>query len=451
MPSVPTSYPLTIFEEYMLRDDCVMHPMTFFLRADLKGPIQPGKFKSAFDEVVRRHPIFWSKITDKGRLGLVWQPDPTRIPSLRVGTSNTVGECPLEGYIDLESQAGVQAFLDVGAATAELWVQFHHSCCDGMAAMELLSELIATYARQTAPSSVPQPTSLGAFPKSVCVYSMLSRWEKIKRLLRDLPRVATFFSRRLVRPTTDRETVATKIDHPAFVEARLALTPTMLAGLKHMHPLPTTINDIVLRDVYLALGDLMQTLRWKKDNRWVRLAVALSHRQPGAASRGCRNNMGLAFLDRRLGKGQCKNRLLQGISHEMTRIKQNRLGYAMLRGLDWLKRVRKGLADVPKFRWSMATVVVSNLGVVLAPLTHHNRVGTDDVSVSGLGFLAPIRSGTPIAFGVLTYADELTISMQYDKRIFDRDSATALLSKVVDYLDDSLTGNQDRSAQRAAA
>ena len=164
--------------------------------------------------------------------------------------------------------------------------------------------------------------------------------------------------------------------------------------------------------------------------------------------------MCLAFVDRQVAHLKRKAELLRSICHEMAEIKQQRKGYAMLRALHWLRCTPSGLAWIATVQRGLATVIVSNLGEVPAQLTKHDCLVADDASITGLGFLVPIRAGTPIAFGVLTYADELTLSMQYDARLIDRESANALLSNVVHYLDNSLGKEHSESAwttQRRAA
>jgi len=437
-------YPLTTFEEFMLRDDCVEHPMTFFLRTDFQESVQASKLASAFDQVVRRHPIFWSRIVHSRRTGYAWQPDPSRIPTLQVGTGDKVGECPLKSYIDLEAQPGIRAFLDVQGTPANLWLQFHHSCCDGMAGIQFLHELWEAYAHHT--SQVVEPTipAPAAFPDLECAYSALTQWEKTKRLWHDLPLVGTFWGRRLISPAKPLSETGIMVDNPAYVEAQLPLTLSIRARLKRIHQLPTSVNDVLLRDIFLALDDATKS-NPLAENGWIRLCVPMNLRKRGAPSSGCRNNMSLVFVDRQRGHSRRKEGLLRTISDEMARIKRHRMGLAMLRVLHWSRNVPSRLSREAIFNRKLSTAVVSNLGRVFPQLTKRGLMVAGDVTISGLGFLVPIRKGTPLAFGVLTYANQLTLCLQYDAQLIERHRAEELLTNLVRHLDDSLTGDASTS------
>ena len=81
-------------------------------------------------------------------------------------------------------------------------------------------------------------------------------------------------------------------------------------------------------------------------------------------------------------------------------------------------------------RRAFATAVVSNLGKVSPSQTSATPIEIGGLQVDHLLFFVPIRSGTPISFGVLTHAGELSIGMQYDDAVIQRARAGQLLEFV---------------------
>ncbi|MEM8679128.1 MAG: WS/DGAT domain-containing protein, partial [Planctomycetota bacterium] len=339
---------------------------------------------------------------------------------------------------------GIRARVTVNGDSAELWLQFHHSCCDGIAGVAFLKELLEAYGRPS-PAGGSRDDAAD-FPEYCCAYSRLTSREKAQRFARDLPRIWRFFFRRVLSLPATVADATTPSDSPSYVEARMPLTPEMRARLKRAHVLPTSINDILLRDVFLALKDSTSQLPPSANRQWLRIAVPTNHRDADVPIRGCRNDMGMAFLDLRVEKSQSKAESLRDISQEMTLIKRHRMGNSMLGALNYMRYAPGAMARVLAMQERSTTVVVSNLGKVLATPGRHGPLVTNDVIVKRLGFLVPIREGTPISFGAFTYADELTVCMQYDERVIDRVDADRLLARVVNYLRDSLAAQPHKAA-----
>jgi hypothetical protein len=77
-----------------------------------------------------------------------------------------------------------------------------------------------------------------------------------------------------------------------------------------------------------------------------------------------------------------------------------------------------------------ATAVLSNLGVQFddLPLAYlGDRAIVGDALLDKIDFLPPIRKGTNASLGVVTYAGELMISLQYDPKVLSTILADDLL------------------------
>lgn len=434
-----TRYPLTAFEEYMLLDETVDHPMTFFLRVDLEGDIDVGEFQAAFSQVMSRHPILWSTVVRRfGRR--FWSVVPERMPTLAVRLVVDSNRCDLRTHIDLEQEPGIRGQLNLCARSAKLWLQFHHSCSDGIGGIQILNELFHEYRERTSGSGATSLSEPRPFPTRRCAFENLSRLAKTKRLVRDSASIWNLLSRPLVSFRDDQADPPPRQPSttPSFLEARLPFQAAMMAGLKQQRPLAPTVNDVLLRDVYLALGDWMEQVPRRNRNPWIRISAATNLRNPSSEQLGCHNDVSLVFLDRRSHELRDHLELLSGISAEMAQIKKHKMGCAMLRGLNWSRALPGGMAVVRKLRSAYATAVVSNLGHAFPPHSALGSMTSGKLKVATLGFLVPIRQGTPVSFGVLTHASELTIGMQYDDSVVTGESAEQLLTYVTRYLASSL-------------
>jgi hypothetical protein len=80
----------------------------------------------------RTRNLFWVDSTP-GRPVLVWQSDSFDLPSDE------------RTPINLAREPGLRIWLHEAAQSTEILAQFHHSCCDGLGAMQFLRTLLEFY------------------------------------------------------------------------------------------------------------------------------------------------------------------------------------------------------------------------------------------------------------------------------------------------------------------
>ena len=142
--------PLTAFEKYMLLDDRPDYPMVFVLQILLSGDMDRSAFESSFEEALWRHPLLCALVFGSPRKGLAWRLAEERRPFLDWDRSGApIGNAHGE-RINLYSEVGLRCWVRQGDATAEVTLQFHHACCDGLGAFQFLADLLAAYGRRTA-------------------------------------------------------------------------------------------------------------------------------------------------------------------------------------------------------------------------------------------------------------------------------------------------------------
>ena len=93
------------------------------------------------------------------------------------------------------------------------------------------------------------------------------------------------------------------------------------------------------------------------------------------------------------------------------------------------------------------------LGHLSATLQHDHVLQLGEAQLTEVDFLAPIRRGTLVALGVVTYLDQLHICMHYDAQRMPRMAAEDLLCRITSGLERLLSvapGNATQQKIRPA-
>jgi len=284
--------------------------------------------------------------------------------------------------------------------------------------------------------------------------------ERWVRMWRDLDRIFLFFRklpRELASPMGQEGPHA--FDAQRFpASARLTLAPRAVADLKAgAKARGATLNDLMLAELFRTVD------AWNRqagEARPVRLAMAINMRRGRDQAMPAANVVSMCFLDR--SPRQIESDGLQAsIVAETRDIKAHNLGHAMLLVGRVLGRFRGGLRFLFKDRplWRcQASAVLSNLGQPLAdsPLARDaaGRVTAGDLTLTGLELLPPVRPRTHAAFGVVTYAGKLHLTLHFDHTAMTQASADALLAKYEHVLRGAMrdaTATRERLKERIAA
>lgn len=449
--------PLSAFESYMLLDDSEEHPMTFFLRLQFRGTIEHERLVKALRTVVRRHPLLRATVCAAGRSRHHWMVEDG--DSLITVGRHVFGRPfahRLPPFRDLFQEPGVYASLATDRGASELWLQFHHACCDGMAAVQLVDELLAAYQDQNVSASNGgewQPEGArdsvdGAASIIRADHAHGRRSPKLLRLQRSglrrhCQRLWKFVRRRpysigsqLREPTGDEW-------YPAWNAFLMSDQHRLLrTASESTIEAKASVNDHLLAAVFGALGDWLRR-RGEGDARsLLRVAVPISlrHRDTSAiehqAAAACENCVSMVFLDRTLDDTLSSASLLRGISDELSQIKRTSLAGTTLQVLALLRAVPGAMRQFLRFAGS--TTVVSNLGVILPSENGQpaaRMIEADGLTLESIQFLPPVRRDVPISFGVLTYAGALSVTLHYDPRVLEHAEATDLLDRVQLQLD----------------
>ncbi len=432
--------PLAPFEEYMLSDDRPAYPMNFFCRVRFSGRLDRRAFESVLQASVARHPLLAVSVRKLPRNRFQWIADETTAPTVRWQEKLPDDSFPHAAPINLYAEAGLRFWVLAGAKTTELVMQFHHSCCDGLGGFRFLRDLLVAYAVAAGETSrrATLPPLDAKLLRRRNTFG-LTPW----RFLRILPQQLTgllgvrqFLMRSPVpaTPNTPPQDMSQPPDrYPATCTRRIDEAETK-ALRRVAAELRATTNDLLARDLFLALHDWMSRHVPGYDDGWLRLSVPVNLRTVSERRLPAANAVSMVFLDRRSQDFADTGQLLAGISDEMLLIKRRRLGLTFVFSLQACRFLPGGMPAQVKGDQCTATCVFTNLGSPLAKLPLPRREGrfvVGNVVLEGMECLAPIRPHTSAAFAVFIYAGKLTVTLHYDARAMTGRQAEDLLETYV--------------------
>jgi NRPS condensation-like uncharacterized protein len=434
--------PLSAFEEYMLADDRPAYPMSFFIRAEFSGRLNRAEFGGALKRVAMRHPLL-AAVVDSQRRRPVWaEADGIEIP---IHWSDAPGnsDFPHAQPIDLHCMPGLTIHVRTEGERVEMFFQFHHACCDAVAAVRFIDEVLLAYGSRLAPRpDLPGFSALDERGLRCRNKFKLppGQWlQTMPRQLRALRGVRRFLMHRPV-PVTPYDPACEAPGPPGgfptacYHQFDVAETESVVAAAKTCC---VTVNDLMVRDLYLALDAWRQENDVGKDRDWLRISVPINLRLESDDKLPAANVVTMVFLDRRRRDFQDPDSLLGGIHEELSRIKRWRLGYVFLLSLKATRWLPGGLARATRPQRCMSTCVLSNLGRLFEDSPNERRDGriaAGDLLLERIDLLPPIRPHTCASFALTTYAGQLSFALHYDPSALTNGQARNLLDLYVNFI-----------------
>ncbi len=425
----------------MFADDRPEYPMCFFLRARLalaSASLDRTALSAALRSALARHPMLSTRLS-----GERWTPSAeiawtaaAEEPSLYVdfGEGDEPFRYPVsgghgDGWLDPTRDFPIRFFVreKVGGNGVDLWAQCHHAAVDATGGARLIEDALALYAGVEPRPIDPTLLETRHELRAATTEGRAAFW-------RDLHRIWIYFTH-FARPLPPRRGEMRPREAPSgSYPARLSRVlgqETQDALRIAAHRFGATVNDLLLRDLFLAVDEYAAKQGVRKR---VRLAMPINMRTAADAKMSAANVVSMCFLDREPSSMDQPQELLASIARETTSIKRYRLGTALLRVVGALARFPGGLRLIARAPgpWSCSsTAVLSNLGrpFDLAPLPRDGagRLVARDLTLSGFELYPPIRSQTRGAFGVVQYAGALFFGFNYDARWLSESAARELM------------------------
>jgi hypothetical protein len=448
-----TLLPLTPFEEYMLCDDSPEHPGCFFLRLKFSGPCSRVPWDAALASAVSQHPLMTATVAEGKRGQFSWKPIADHVPAIQWQVPPSVaGRCGCS-HIDLRGQPGLVVLGFESSSGIELLFQFHHTACDGIGALQFIEDFLHAYHdafQKNGSYNAQQVARRRIDPQHLAARGNfgLTRWQLLKKIRKQavsLYGIRDFLAR---TPTKLVNSATQALEQPRLFPSSLthtfstAETNSLLA---EAHSSGTTLNNLLIRDLLLAINDFRTAERGGDKRQWVRLSIPMNLRRGISANFSATNLVSMVFVDRQAKDLSDAQAALDGIHRQMQQIKDLELGLTFplsLKLAKWLPGGRMRMRRMTSDTRCRCTAVLSNL---MRPLNdsalprRDTKIVVGDCVLEEFEFLPPVRQGTQASFGAATYADRLNIAMHYDSRCMTGEEAQELLTRYLDYLLKSAT------------
>jgi NRPS condensation-like uncharacterized protein len=450
--------PLTPFEEYMLCDDSPEHPGCFFLRFKFSGTCNHASLDAALASAVARHPLLTSTVIEGKRGQFKWNPISNHAPAIQWQAQPSTGGLIGSSHLDLSKQSGVAVFGYETSSGVDLLFQFHHSSCDGIGGLQLIEDFFYAYddafhkeagshqeltqqaiRRRTDPQHLANRGRFG-----------LTRWELFKKVRKQSVSLYGIWHF-LTRTPTKLVSIEPTSSHPQ----QTRLFPTSIGHtfniaetnqlLAEAHASGTTLNNLLIRDLLLAIVDFRTEKRGGDARQWLRLSIPMNLRRSNVDNLSAANVVSMIFVDRQTKDLSDSRAVLKNIHRQMQQIKELELGLTFplsLKIAKWLPGGRTRIRRMSCDSRCRCTAVLSNLMRPLSEVTLprlDGKIVVGDCVMEEFEFLPPVRQGTQASFGAATYADRLNITMHYDSRSMTASDAQELLNHYVQYLQKSVT------------
>ncbi len=432
--------PLTCLEEYMLCDDRPSHPMTGILRLRFSGSLNRAAWEAAVALTVQRHVLLRSTVARGRWRRLRWVEHPGWCPTVvwdsavnRYGLPSMVG-------IDLRQEPGLRVWVVAGREGDEAVFQVHHACSDGLGVVRMAEDLLLGYAQQLgtreAGSALPTIDDRGLRQRGAPGLSVWSLLTTAHHQAVGLLGAWEFLSRSPVPLVPSSAALDETVPPSAFP---CALTHTLDPDetrrlFEAAKSLGVTVNDLLVRDMFLAVAAWRTARDWGSGEDWLRFAVPVNLRRAEEERMPAANSVSLVFLDRRPADCADPERLLDGVRRQMQVIKRHRLGYTFVLSLGLARLLPGGMSSRTRAGKCQISGVFSNFGVVLArvPLPRRDgRLVCGNVVLEAADFVIPRRPHVDAAFSVCTYAGRLHVLLHADPRVVSEEAGRQLLLSFV--------------------
>lgn len=427
--------PLAPLEALFLQDESPSYPMQFFSRLRFRGRLRQSWLDEALHIAQLRHPLLTAIVDDADADSPCWRPCLDPLAPAQWIEEEPAAAYPPARFLDIRQNPGLRVVAIAGSSASDIILQFHHTACDGLGAYDFATDLLTAYANLASGANRYPLKPLDVDRLRTRGTLTLAGWQLFRWSMRRLPNLHSlwrFFRRRPSPVIPHRPFLDDSAPPPAFPETCVHhFSSNQTAAVARAAQMrDTTLNNVLVRDLFLTLAQLRKQNHWP-DDAWMRLMVPINLRTPSDRHLPAVNRSSMFFLDRRLTEPTDAAALLKGIDRAMTDVKQHELGLAWLLAMRVLRHLPAAWANARRSRRRCPfSTVLTNLGPVLAasPLPRNDRrLVVGDLVLDDVEFIPITRSLQCLGLAVSTYAGRMTLGMRYDSRVLSGEQARHLM------------------------
>ncbi len=419
-PSLGPIFPLPLspFELMMLAEDRPDYPMVAVIEIVFRGEVQRDPWERALQLVLKRHPLLTARVESKKGRPTSWVA--TDLP--KIAWQNTEAEPQVAAPLDLSKTAGLRLHMICSDQHVRQRLELHHACCDGAGAFQFLQELYLSYAHLVSKKEGPvalEELSPEHLPERNHFASNSSgALERLARCAFGIREAAKFTLKKISPLRTEPVGHdSTRVMHPFLTlhgsRRQLARLRTASASQG------TTLNDLLLRDLFLTIVQWNQNHQAATTNPRYRLLVPCDLRTPEDVRLPACNVMGYSFLTRRESDCNRSPATWEGIRDEMRFIREQNASLYFIRTIEFCHRFLGGIRSLAKPHRCLATALASNMGnpaqTTFSLLPKRNgKILLGDLEMEKIVAYPPLRQNTRVGIVANTYANQLSIGIRYD-------------------------------------
>lgn len=391
--------PLAPFELMMHYDHRRDYPMVFTLQAEYSGPLDRDRLQRSLRKAIGRQPLLHSTIQVRGGR-------PCWVPA------TTPPQPFAEGWIDLSLRPGVQVRVHELEGGFALDWDFHHACCDGIAAVGVLTDWLRLYNQPDLDLPALTPDLLAERIRFGRKGKLPMSWHP-----RDVVRwagVAWRWLRPWAQPLAPGNGTRERGSH--LVVRKLPI------------PVPAgySLHDRIQSGFFRALRSWNQRRRGTEPARRLRVTVPVNQRQPEDRSLPACNKISYTFVDRTQAQCGEPQALLDSIQRERKRMQADNLSRQLL-GVLYI-----GALYPPLIEWNLrmpmcrSTAVASHLVGSLRPAL----TDPGPVRLECMYGTPPIRPGTALALGSGVGRQRLHLALRGDSSVLSPSETEEILDEL---------------------
>jgi len=430
---MPLKLKVTSIERYHLCDDTDQNPNVIGCELTVSGEVDPDIATLALRDTARRHPLICARLKD----GKHWVYDlATDIERL---AWHGIAEDPQEDLrrIDPIDQFAARFLMLRRDNLTVLSFRTHHALMDGGGGLQLVADWLATYhrissgttkpaSRKTNPEILPQRNNLRLLNRRflsklwIQPIAMLGATKFLFRRVSGIDAGSDSTADNL--PPNDFHVITQTISSESVAELRAAANST-----------EATVNDLILRAVFLSLHEFRQLQENHQPDEWLRLVIPISIRDFADRRLPAANRATLVQLDRTDRDFADPAGLLWGINYELGNIRNWNLEKTFLLVMRCLSVIPGFLSRSAKKDVCRATSVVTNLGAPFERLKLERidgKLRSGGLIIEDVGLIVPLRKHTPIGLAVIRYAGQLKLCLHYDPVQLNEKHARQVLQMV---------------------
>ncbi len=227
---------------------------------------------------------------------------------------------------------------------------------------------------------------------------------------------------------------------PSVLSRRIPFGNADWQRLKTQLPVAATVNDLLLAATFVTLCRWNDQIAGESSRYWIRLAVPMDLAPHEGRDVLAANYSSMVFIDRRAKQIRHPAGFMPNLFRETQWIKQHNIGFVLLDVLRILDHIPGGMKAGVTSRSCASTAVVSNLGPLRSLIPHDGELKVGEARLKEFDCMVPIRPGTLVAIGVVTYAAQLHVCLHFDRQQFTDTAALSLFELLCSFIDDSFQG-----------